>query len=122
MAAFPTGLRLEWRDMTEAPEPVVERTEMDRGVAKQRRIASDVRLEMPLTIHFDTAAEIDAFETWFYSTVNAGQDWFDMPHPRTGATLQARIVGGKLGPLSYLNRTLGRAKRTINIEWWRSAW
>lgn len=122
MAAFPTGLRLEWRDMAEAPETVVAREPMERGIPKQRRIASDARVEMPITIHFDSAAEIADFETWFYTTINAGQDFFDLPHPRTGATLQARIVGGELGPLTYLRRTLDKAKRTIKVEWWRSAW
>ena len=122
MAAFPTGLRLEWRDIGDAPESVVERQAMERGVPKQRRMASDVRVEMAITIHFDTAAEIDAFETWFYTTINAGQDFFDMPHPRTGATLQARIVGGELGQLQYLRRTLDKAKRTIKVEFWRSTW
>lgn len=122
MAAFPTGMRYDWRDLSEAPEAVVERQPMERGIPKQRRIASDARVEVAITLHFDTTAEITDFETWFYTTVNAGQDFFDWVHPRTGATLQARVVGGELGPLQYMRRTLDKAKRSLKLEYWRSAW
>ena len=115
-------MRYDWRDFSETPEPVVERSQMERGVPKQRRISSDARVEVQLTLHFDSAAEIAAFEAWFYTTIKAGQDWFDWPHPRTGATLQARIVGGELGALSYLAPTLGWAKRGLKLEYWRSTW
>lgn len=122
MASFPTGMRYDWRDFSETPEPIVERAPMERGIPKQRRTASDARVEVPITLHFDTAAEIVAFEAWFYTTIHAGQDFFDWVHPRTGATLQARIVGGELGKLEYLRRTLDKAKRSIKLEYWRAAW
>ena len=121
MATFPT-VKFEWRDLTEAPESVVARAPMERGVAKQRRVNSDARVEMPMTLHFDTAAEATAFETWFYVDIKAGQDFFNFTHPRTGAALLARIVGGELGPLSFLQPTLAACKRTIKLEWWRQAW
>lgn len=122
MATWPIGMRYDWRDLTETPEPIVERNAMERGVPKQRRIASDARVEVQLTLHFSTATQVADFETWFYTTIKAGQDFFDWPHPRTGATLQARIVGGELGALSYLAPTLGWAKRSLKLEYWRSTW
>jgi len=114
--------KYDWRDLTETPGTVVERNEMERGKPKQRRINSDVAVEVALTLHFDSAAEIDDFETWFYTTANAGQAAFSWVHPRTGATVEATIVGGVMGPLTYLNRTLGKAKRSLKLEYWRSAW
>jgi hypothetical protein len=122
MAAFPAGMKYDWRDMGEAPESVVERAPMERGIPKQRRIASDARVEVSITLHFDSTTEITNFETWFYDTVRAGQDWFDWVHPRTGATLQARVVGGELGPLKYLRRPLDKATRSLKLEYWRAAW
>lgn len=122
MPTWPTGLRYDWRDLTETPDSIVERSDMERGVLKQRRIASDARVEVQLTLHFSTAAEVAAFEAWFYTDIRAGQDFFDWPHPRTGATLQARVVGGQLGALSYLAPTLGWARRTLQLEYWRSTW
>lgn len=123
MAAFPTtGVRYDWRDLSEATDPVVERAAMERGIAKQRRINSDARVEIALTLHFDTQAETAAFEDWFYDDINAGQDFFDFVHPRLGTTVQGRVVGGELGPLSYLDPTLGYARRSIKVEYWRSTW
>lgn len=121
MAAFPT-VKYEWRDLAEDVEPVVERTAMERGVPKQRRVHTDARVELPITVHFDTKAEAAAFETWFFDTIDAGQDWFDFTHPRTGSVVNARVVDGKLGPLSYLNKSLEASKRSLKIEYWRSAW
>lgn len=121
MAAFP-DVKFDWRDLGEDPQSVVERTEMERGIPKQRRVNSDARVEVPITVYFDSKAEVTDFEDWFYVDINAGQDWFDIPHPRTGVVVQARVVGGKLGPLSYLNRTLEKSKRSLTIEYWRSAW
>lgn len=122
MAAFFSPIRYDWRDLTETPDSIVERSDMERGVPKQRRIASDARVQVQLTLHFDSAAQLADFEEWFYTTIRAGQDFFDWTHPRTGAVLQARIVNGELGTLSYLGPTLGWAKRTIRLEYWRSAW
>lgn len=122
MATFPSYVRIDWREMTETPDTVVERSEMERGRPKQRRINSDVRMEVRLVLHFDSAADVANFETWYYTTINAGITPFDWVHPRTGATLQANVVGGGLGPLSYLNQTLRWARRPLTIEYWRSAW
>ena len=121
MATFPV-VKFDWRDLTEAPDTIVERSEMERGIPKQRRIASDARVEVMLTLHFDTKAEAAAFETWFYTTINAGQAWFDWTHPRTGQVVQARIVGGELGPLKFMQQTLQASSRSIKLEYWRSAW
>lgn len=122
MATWPTGLRYDWRDLSETHGSVVDRTEMDRGVPKQRRRASDALVQVQLTVHFDTAAQVAAFTDWFYDDIHAGQDWFDWVHPRTGATLQARVMGGDLGTLTHLGQTLQWARRTLQLEYVRSAW
>jgi hypothetical protein len=122
MPAFPSTVRYSWNDLEEAPDEIVERTSVERGIPKQRRVASDARIEFTLTLHFNTKAEAAAFETWFYTDIRAGQDWFDFVHPRTGSTVQARVVGGKLGPLRFQNPTRDFSTRQIKVEYWRSAW
>ena len=122
MATFPIYAKYDWRDLLETPDSVVERTDMERGRPKQRRIASDVRIEVQLTVQFDTKAQAAAFEAWFFDTIHAGQDYFDWQHPRTGAVLQARVVGGTLGPLKFEQRTLEASNRSLKLEYWRSAW
>lgn len=121
MATFPTA-KFDWQDLSLAPGSVVERSEMERGVPKQRRIASDARVEVAITVMHDTKAEALAFEDWFYDEINAGQDWFDWPHPMTGTVHQARVVNGELGPLNFEQKTLEASNRTLKIEYWRSTW
>lgn len=122
MATFPSNVKFGWRDMGEKPDSVTESAPMERGIPKQRRINSDARVELTLTLHFDSKAEAAAFETWFYVDIKAGQDFFDFVHPRTGATVQARFKGGELGTLTYLQRTLERSQRQVTLEFWRSTW
>lgn len=122
MPAFPTNVAYDWRDLSSAPESLVERQGMERGKPKQRRINSDARIEIQLTVHHDTRAQALAFEDWFYTDINAGQDSFDILNPWTNTTVLARVVGGQLGPLMASNRTLEASKRTLKIEYWRSAW
>lgn len=121
MAAFP-NVKFNFTDLSEAPEPVVERSEMERSIPKQRRKASDARVECQITVLFDTKTEAAAFEDWFFDEINAGQDWFDWTHPRTLAVVQARVVGGELGALKFQQQTLQASSRTLKLEYWRSTW
>ncbi|WP_052736112.1 hypothetical protein [Aquincola tertiaricarbonis] len=122
MAAFPPYVRCDWRDLTETTDPVVERSEMERSIPKQRRIASDARVEVQLTVYFETKARAAAFEDWFFNEIDAGADFFDWKHPRLGTIVQARIVEGDIGQLTFMEPMLGLSKRVLRIEYWRSAW
>lgn len=121
MAAFPT-VKFDWRDLSEDLEPVVERNEMERGIPKQRRTNSDQRVVLQMTLHFDTQAEHSSFMSFFNTSINAGQDFFDFTEPVGSAAVQGRIVGGKLGPRMFKQPTLGYCSRTVQIEYWVSAW
>lgn len=122
MASLPSNVKFGWRDMRESRDPVVERTQMERGVPKQRRVTSDVRREIEVTLHFDSKAILASFETWFDSTIHSGQDFFDFVNPRTGAAQQGRFVGGELGPVTFLNPTLEKSSRSAKIEYWTASW
>lgn len=122
MPALPSYVRLGWRDGSERATPVIIRSEMERGAAKQRRIASDAIVTQTVTLYFMTKADSLDFETWFYSAAgaNAGAAWFDMKLPRVGV-VSARVPGGDLGPLKPLNAHWAASERTIQIEYLRSA-
>lgn len=122
MAAFPTNVKYDWRDLTETAESVTEGSKMERGIPKQRRIASDARVELALTVHFDSRAEALAFDSFFFDDINAGQDFFDFTHPRTGAVVQARVVGGEMGSLKFKQPTLEKSTRSFKLEYWRPTW
>lgn len=117
MAALPSYVRLALAGISEKHPPIVLRTEMERGIAKQRRIASDVVAELTVTLLFDTRADADAFEDWFY--LGPGMGWFDFVHPRTRAVVSGRIVGGDIGTSIPSNQTWSYSERQVKIEYVR---
>lgn len=120
MPAFPT-VKYSWQDLSEQTDSVVQTEPMERGRPKRRRIHSDARTELQLTVFFDTKAEAAAFLDWFNTDINVGQADFDFTHPRTGAVVLANVVGGQLGPLTFSQRTLEASQRTLRIEFWLPA-
>lgn len=119
MAAFPSNIKI-LIDTSEAPTPVVIRSEMERGVAKQRRFAADAMVTIPVSVIFFTKQEAADFEDWFYNDIAGGADFFDWTDPRTGVAVQARIVGGQLGELVPLRDGYNLSRRSMVIEYVRS--
>lgn len=119
MATFPSYVKLGWRDNAEKPTPVVARSEVERGVARQRRIAADSLVTVPVTAYFDTAAESLAFDSWFFGDAAAGAAWFDFTLPRTGAVVQARVVDGDIGQLKPATKNWAFSERTFQLEYIR---
>lgn len=117
MAAWPTYPVVLRDGHSEQHAPIAERSEMDRGVPKQRRTQSDVIVTLALNLLFRTDADANAFESWYYSNSGAaaGAASFDWTHPRTGVVYQARVVANSLGPLTPLGR--GISRRTIQVEY-----
>ena len=108
---------------SEQPKPVVIRSEMERGVPKQRRISSDTMVTVPVNLYFETPQNASDFESWVYSNIGGGADWFTWVNPRTGSNVQARIVGGDIGSLKSMTGTWsGMSTRSLNIEYLRSAY
>lgn len=119
MATFPSYVKLGWRDTAERPTPVVLRSEVERGLPRQRRVAADSLVTVPVTAYFDTAADSLAFESWFYGDAAAGAAWFDFALPRTGAVTQARVVGGDIGQLKPTTKNWAFSERTFELEYLR---
>ena len=122
MATFPTYVDIAWADTAEQPASVVLRSEMERSVPKQRRMASDTMVTVPVTLYFRTKANATDFETWVYTQIGGGTDFFSWTNPRTSAVVQARIVGGDLGALKPGSRAWTFAERSLKLEYLRSAY
>jgi hypothetical protein len=107
MATFPAGIGIVLGSVSEEPPPAVVSSPMERGVPKVRRDRSDVLVPIKAQLQFRNAAQFEEFRAWFYSPTGAGAGaaFFSMQHPRTGATVQARIAGGQLGALSPIHGT-----------------
>jgi hypothetical protein len=120
MATLPAYVKVGF-PLGEEPTSVVMRSEMDRGVAKQRRIAADTVVTEEVTLHFVTKQNSIDFETWVKTDIDAGTSFFDWVDLRTGATLQARIVEGKLGALTPATVNWAYSQRKVKLEWVRAA-
>lgn len=122
MATFPDYIKI-LIGVSEQPKPVVLRSEMERGVPKQRRIASDTMVSVPATLLFETPDAATAFETWFYGDAGGGANFFTWTDPRTNTTVQARIVGGDIGALQPASGVWnGMCTRRVTFEYLRSAY
>lgn len=90
------------KGFTETGGALIARTPMDSGPAKLRR-----RGKMPskLSLSFImTNAQVAILESWVDNTIRATAR-FTFPHPRTGASVEVRIVPqgeGELYTLTYL--------------------
>lgn len=120
MAIFPSYVDALVDGYGEGHSNIIERTEMDRGIPKQRRVQSDVLVTVSLNLLFSSNADATNFETWFYSDAQAGAAWFDWTDPRTGAVRQARAVGGTLGPLTPGVGDFSFLTRPLQIEYLRA--
>ncbi|WP_313171474.1 hypothetical protein [Stenotrophomonas sp.] len=118
MAYFPTYAQILTDGFTESFDPAVERTDMERGVPKQRLINSQVLVKLSATLLFRSAADVVAFEAWYFDTIKR-IGWFQLKHPRTGALITARFENGSIGTLSPLAPAFFIASRTVVMEYVR---
>lgn len=122
MATFPSYVGIRWADTAESPKSVVLRTEMERGVPKQRRLSSDTMVTVPVTLYFRTQQNAIDFEAWVYTQIGGGVSWFTWTNPRTNTAVQARIVGGDIGALKPGSNAWTFAERSLHLEYLRSAY
>jgi hypothetical protein len=116
--AWPSYARFVLTGASESFDPSVERTEMERGIPKERIINSDVMVQITGQVLFESKADVESFETWYFDTIGR-IGWFDFRHPRTLQTVQARFVGGRLGELMPHAGAFAVASRVVTIEYLR---
>lgn len=118
MATFPSGICILAGSYGESFDPSVERTEMERGVPKQRLVNTQVLAKIKCALLFNSSADVDAFDAWYFSTIQR-IGWFQLPHPRTGLVITARFEGGAIGELSAVNNNRRRWRRDATLEYLR---
>lgn len=101
MSALPSYVWILRAGYGQARESGVQRTSMEAGPPKVLKVKSRVLVTRQLTLRVASATDLDAFMTWFASTINEGADWFDWTDPVDSATKSARFVSlGQAAPES----------------------
>jgi hypothetical protein len=99
-------------------DPSVQRTEMERGPPKERRLNSQVLMRLSLSFLFRTSADAESFLDWYEDTIGR-IGYFTMTHPRTGATITAKFPGGNIGSLRSITGTDHLWQRDLAVEYLR---
>jgi hypothetical protein len=89
------GVLLTGNSYSKIPAPVVLRTDMESGPAKQRPWASYTYEQNSVTYLFSNT-EYTAFRNWFYNTAGMGSLAFNWVDPADGVTKDGRIVNGQI--------------------------
>lgn len=118
MAVLPTYVEIRFSGYSETFDASVERTEMERGVPKERLVNTGVMQELSMTLQFKGAANVQMFEDWYFGDIKR-IGWFSMAHPRTGQLITARFKGGSIGTLVPLIPGFKLATRDVVVEYLR---
>lgn len=118
MTDWPTYAEVLLAGYGEEIEPAVERTEMERGVPKQRLLNTQVLRTLMISVLFRRAADAAQFERWYFDDLKRIA-WFSMRHPRTGETITARFQNGSIGRLTPLKPAFGLSQRDMVVEYLR---
>ncbi len=93
MATFPSYARIIDAGYSKKSDYGVLRTDMDGGIAKQRRRWSTPIITRAVTILLQSVDDRNAFDAWMADEIGGGTGWFDWTD-ESGVVKQARIVGG----------------------------
>ena len=118
MATMPSYVCVGFDGYSESFDPSVERTDMERGLPKQRLMNTQVLAKVNATLNFFSAADAAAFEQWYFDDVHR-IEFFDMTHPRTGAAIRARFENGDIGELVPLAPQFAASSRAVVLEYLR---
>lgn len=118
MAALPDYVSLLLAGQGDDLNPAVVRTEVERGFAKHRVSNSRVVRKLNATLQFETNADANAFEAWYFDTIRR-IGFFDVRHPRTGTLTPMRFEGGNIGELVPAVNGYHIASRAVVLEYLR---
>ncbi len=118
MASLPSVARVMFDGQKRSFDPSVERTEMERGVPKQRLLNTQVLFKQAMSLYFDSINDAELFEAWYFNDIRR-IDWFTMVHPYTGAPVTVRFEGGAIGDLVPDDKFSSDYRRDVVVEYMR---
>jgi len=117
MAALPSYVRILFEGYTQQRDSGLLRTEMESGPPRQARFKTRVMITRQARLYISSKANFAAFETWFMNDLAGGSLFFDMADPVSGATIQARFVGGTY-TAKPLSSSMAHWELSCQIENW----
>ena len=118
MATLTDFAKIRYSSYGESFDPSVERTDMERGVPKQRLLNSQVMMKIQATLLFKTPTDLNGFEAWYFDEIKR-IGWFTIQHPRTGAEISVRFENGSIGTLTSESLGFYLAQRQVVLEYLR---
>lgn len=97
------------------PMPLVARTDMDQGAARQRRRSTATPTDVTFSLVLD-ATQMQAFEAWTDYRAGYGAAWFNVPlrMPTGLVSCEARFKGES--EYKLLKRDLWRVSGTLEVR------
>lgn len=118
MASLPGVALVMFDGQQRTFDPSVLRTEMERGVPKQRLLNTQVLVKQSMSLYFSNIDDAEQFEAWYFDVIGR-IDWFTMVHPYTGATITARFENGAIGDLVPEDKFAADYRRDLVVEYLR---
>jgi len=118
MASLPAVARVMFDGQKRSFEPSVLRTEMERGVPKQRLLNTQVLVKQAMVLYFSSIADWETFDTWYMGDIKR-IGWFTLIHPFTGKQITARFENGALGDLVPDEKLPGDYRMDAVVEYLR---
>lgn len=116
MAEFPSYAKMLVDGNSLGIEPSVERTEMERGVPKQRLKNTNVMMTLKVNIALFSKADANAFYNWYFTEINR-IGWFTFKHPLTDQVTTGRFPGGALGETQSVGSGYALSVIPVSIEY-----
>lgn len=118
MAALPSYVLVLLNGYAEQFDPGVVKSEMEKGLPKMRVAQSRVVRHINVTLAFESAADANAFEDWYFNTIKR-IGWFDWHDPRDGVVRSVRFKDADIGQLQPLAGGFALAQRSAVLEYLR---
>jgi len=94
MATLPSYVKILFDGYSEQKESGILRSDFESGIPRQARFKSRTMKTRTASLFIETKANFILFETWFANDLEQGALFFNMVDPVSGATVEARFLGG----------------------------
>lgn len=118
MAQLPDYVTMLLDEAGEEFDPGVVKSEMERGLPKQRVGSNRVVVSVSASFLFDSAEDATRFEDWYFGEIRR-IGFFTWLDPRTGGVRTGRFKDGAIGKLVPTIAEYAQSKRSVILEYLR---